>query len=74
MINSVFIYAEAIFWVVTAYFIYFSGTFFLYLYIPTLTQNDQKTYYDILNSIFTIVRTALLSIAIFIKRPVEKLI
>ena len=74
LINSIFIYAESTFWVVTAYFIYFSGTFFLYLYIPTLNENDQKTYYDILNSIFTIIRTALLSVAIFIKPGTKKLI
>ena len=73
VINLVFIYAEPIFWVVTAYFIYFCGTFFLYLYIPTLDVNEQISYYDILNSIFTTIRTVLLSVAIFIKPGVSRI-
>lgn len=73
LINATFIYAESIFWIVTAYFIYFCGTFFLYLFIPSLNILEQKDYYDILNSIFIIIRTVLLSVAIFIKPGYSKI-
>lgn len=73
LISSAFIYAESIFWIVTAYFIYFSGTFFLYLYIPTLNVDEQEYYYNILNSIFIIIRTVLLCVAIFVKPGYNKI-
>ncbi len=53
------------FWVVTAYFIYIAGTFFLFLYLPSLDTADQEKYYFI-NYLFTIIRTILLSIAMCI--------
>lgn len=73
VINSAFIYAESIFWVVTAYFIYFAGIFFLYLYIPSFNSEEQKNYYDILNSVFIVIRTVLLSVAIFLKPGFSKI-
>lgn len=73
IINSVFIYAESVFWIVAAYFIYFSGTFFLYLYIPTLNTYEQTNYYNMLNSVFIIIRTVLLSVAVFMKPPLRKI-
>jgi len=54
-------------WIVTAFFIYIAGTFFLYLFIPSFNINEQREYYDIFNSIFTIIRTVLLCVAVFIK-------
>ena len=66
LINSAFIYAEATFWIVTAYFIYIAGTFFLYLYIPSLNDVEQEQYY-VLNYIFTIIRTVLICVATFVK-------
>lgn len=71
IINSAFIYAELTFWIVTAYFIYMAGTFFLYLYIPSLNVLEQEKYY-VLNYIFTIIRTILLSVAIFMKPGFSK--
>jgi len=71
IINSAFIYAEAIFWIVTAFFIYIAGTFFLFLYISSLNLPEQGKYY-VLTYIFTIIRTILLSIAIFIKPGFSK--
>lgn len=73
IINSAFIYAESVFWIVTAYFIYIAGTFFLYLYIPAFDSAEQKDYYDILNAIFTIIRTMLLCVAILLKPGYSKI-
>lgn len=72
IINSAFIYAESTFWIITAFFIYIAGTFFLYLYIPSLDLLEQERYY-VLNYIFTIIRTVLLSVAIFIKPGFTKI-
>jgi hypothetical protein len=69
-IDQLFIYAQPKFWVVSAYFIFFAGTFFLLLYISTLSNEEQKTYYY-LNYIFMIVRTILLSIGMLMKRDVS---
>lgn len=73
VINSAFIYAETTFWIVTSYFIYIAGTFFLYLYIPSFNSLEQQNYYDILNSIFTIIKTVFISIAIFLKPGFSKI-
>ena len=73
VINTVFIYGESIFWIATAFFIYIAGTFFLFLYIPSLNLAEQEKYY-LLTYIFTIIRTVLLSVAVFIKPGVKKTI
>lgn len=61
-VNLAFIYKEVRFWIVSAYFIYIAGTFFLLLYFPSLNLIDLRNFY-ILNYIFIIIRTVLLSIA-----------
>lgn len=65
-INTPFIYKEPYFWIVSAYFIYFAGVFFLFLYIPYLSNVEVGNYYW-LNSVFTIIRSFLLSIAMISK-------
>ena len=65
-INTPFIYKEPYFWIVSAYFIYFAGVFFLFLYIPYLTNVEVGHYYW-LNYVFTIIRSFLLSIAMISK-------
>lgn len=54
------------FWVVCAYLIYFSGTLFLFLYINTLPKAEQQNDY-VLNYIFLIPKSLLLSIAMCMK-------
>lgn len=63
------IFSQPQFWIVTAYFIYFAGTFFLILYIPWLNSKEKEQYY-VMNYVFTIIRTILLCIAMLI-RPIE---
>jgi len=63
-----FIYSETMFWVVSAYFIYCAGTFFLFLYVGFLPKNEQESSYT-LNSLLTITRTILLSIALITNDP-----
>lgn len=71
IINTAFIYAESTFWIVTAFFIYIAGIFFLFLYIPSLNLPENEKYY-VLTYIFTIIRTVLLCVAIFIKPGFSK--
>lgn len=61
-VSSAFIYLVPQFWVVTAYFVYIAGTFFLILYLPSLTEQERSKYL-IVSYIFTIIRTILLTIA-----------
>lgn len=70
-VNSPFIYMQTRFWVVSAYLVYIAGTFFLLLYIPSLNSKDQVRFY-ILNYVFVIIRTILISIAMFMKDNSEK--
>lgn len=68
-ISTPFIYKEPYFWIVSAYFIYSAGVFFLFLYIPSLSIDESGKFYW-LNYVFTIIRSLLLSIAMFSK-PVK---
>jgi hypothetical protein len=64
--SSPLVYQEPRFWVVTAYLIFIAGTFFLFLYIPSLHRGEELKYY-VLNYVFLIIRTVFLSIAMFMK-------
>jgi hypothetical protein len=60
------VYMQARFWVVIGYLIYTAGTFFLTLYFDSLPRAVMKEYY-VINNAFLIVKTILLSIAVFMK-------
>jgi hypothetical protein len=66
--DTLFIYNTSNFWIVVAIIIYFSGTFFLFIYSQSFINDQQflKTYALILG-IFTIVRNLMLAIAFIIK-------
>lgn len=63
-----FIFSKPHFWIVTAYFIYIAGTFFLILFLTSMNNSEQQEYYSIINYTFTIIRTILLSVAMFMKK------
>ena len=65
-INTTSIYSQPRFWIVTAYLIFIAGTFFLLLYLPTFSLEDRGKYY-VLNNVFLILRTLLISFAMLIK-------
>lgn len=65
-VRSTLIYNQPRFWIVTAYLIYIAGTFFLLLYLPSFSMEDQEKYY-VLNYVFLILRTILLCIAMLMK-------
>lgn len=69
--ESTFVYTSPRFWVVIAYFIYMSATFFLFLFLKTFS-NDEKSKYLILNSFFIIIKIILLSVAMFMRSKQPK--
>jgi hypothetical protein len=64
--NTLFFAEKPLFWIVSAYFIYCAGTFFLFLYLASLSMQDQLRYYTVINCVFTLLRTTLLCIGLLI--------
>ena len=65
--SVLFVYNTKKFWVVSAFFIYFSSTLFLFLYAATFTRQEHKSYWYI-NSIFDIIKNILFCIAFAMKK------
>jgi hypothetical protein len=61
-----FVYNTKKFWVVSAFFIYFSSTLFLFVYAATLTKQEQHNYWYI-NDLFDIIKNILFCIAFTMK-------
>jgi hypothetical protein len=61
-----FVYNTKKFWVVSAFFIYFSSTLFLFLYAATLTKEQRANYWYI-NNLFDIIKNILFCIAFTMK-------
>jgi hypothetical protein len=61
-----FVYNTKKFWVVSAFFIYFSSTLFLFLYSPYLTKQQRANYWYI-NNLFDIIKNILFCIAFTMK-------
>ncbi len=62
----VFIYTSKKFWVIVAFFLYFSSTLFLFLYAAELTKNA-KAYYWSINFTFNIIKNLLFAMAFLMK-------
>ena len=73
-----FVYQTKKFWVVVAFFIYFSSTLFLFLYAATFTKKEHNNYWYI-NNIFDIIKNILFCIAFGMRKsrkpefPIENL-
>jgi len=66
--NTLMIYSSVNFWIVIAFLIYLSGTFFLYIYADSM-MNDPSfiKQYIIINSSFNILKSILLGVAMLMK-------
>ena len=62
-----FIYYSKKFWIVIAFFLYFSSTLFLFVYADNFTNEEHKNYWNI-NFIFNILKNAALSLAFVMKK------
>jgi hypothetical protein len=76
--SVMFVYQTKKFWIVIAFFIYFSSTLFLFIYAATFTNQEHKSYWYI-NNIFDIIKNILFCIAFSMKKskntryPIENL-
>ena len=69
-INDLFVYSTSNFWIIITFLIYVSGTFFLYIMAEKYLGKKDKVFtlqYHIINSIFTVIKAILFSIAMFMK-------
>lgn len=66
--NSLVIYSTFNFWVIITFLLYFSGTFFLYIFTEGMREDVefQKLYF-IINISFNILKNILLSVAMYMK-------
>ena len=65
--SVMFVYQTKKFWIVIAFFIYFSSTLFLFIYAATFTNQEHKSYWYI-NNIFDIIKNILFCIAFSMKK------
>lgn len=70
-LNITFIYNQPRFWIVTGYFLFISGIFFLIVYIPTLKQEEKADYY-LLNYFFTIIRNIFITVGIYMSTRLQQ--
>jgi hypothetical protein len=65
--NIEFVYNDKKFWIIVAFFLYFSGTLFLYIYINTLPEKQRSNYWQI-NNFFEILKNILFCISFIMKK------
>jgi len=66
--DSLFLYSTPNFWIVVSLIIFFSGTFFIYIFSQSNFNNPEfKSTFNIINSSFNILKNLLFSIAFLIK-------
>lgn len=63
----IYVYYTKKFWIVIAFFLYFSSTLFLFLYAATFTNQEHRSYWYI-NNIFDILKNILFCIAFTMKK------
>jgi hypothetical protein len=71
--SIVFVYYNKKFWVIIAFFLYFSATLFLILFFSTLTAEQRHSYWAI-NNFFEILKNILFSVSFIMKKHDSTLI
>lgn len=65
--SIIFVYNSKKFWVIIAFFLYFSSTLFLFLFAGNFTKKEYHNYWAI-NNFFEILKNILFSIAFIMKK------
>lgn len=65
--NVIFVYYNKKFWVIIAFFLYFSATLFLYIYYSSLSAEQRSTYW-LINNFFEILKNILFCISFIMKK------
>ena len=68
--SIIFVYYNKKFWVIIAFFLYFSATLFLYIYYSTLSA-EQRSNYWLINNFFEILKNILFCIAFIMKKNAQ---
>lgn len=68
--SIVFVYYDKKFWVIIAFFLYFSATLFLYVYFSTLSAEQRSNYWAI-NNFFEILKNILFCVAFIMKKRAD---
>jgi len=69
--SVIFVYNNKKFWVIIAFFIYFSSTLFLFLFAGNLTKKEYHNYWSI-NNFFEILKNILFSVAFIMKKSSQR--
>jgi len=69
--SVIFVYNNKKFWVIIAFFIYFSSTLFLFLFAGNLTKKEYHNYWSI-NNFFEILKNILFSVAFIMKKSDQR--
>jgi hypothetical protein len=71
--QNLFVYSTTNFWIIITFLFYLSGTFFLYIMAENMINDKAfRIQYDIINSVFNILKNILLSIALLMKSSPSK--
>jgi hypothetical protein len=65
--NTLFVYYNKKFWVIIAFFLYFSATLFLIIFFSTLSSQQRLSYW-IINNFFEILKNILFSVSFIMKK------
>jgi len=65
----IYVYHTKQFWIVAAFFLYFSSTLFLFVYAATLTNQEHKNYWFI-NDFFNILKNVFFCISLTMKKDI----
>ena len=65
--SIVFVYNTKKFWVIIAFFLYFSATLFLFIYTSTLSE-EQRSSYWLINNFFEMLKNILFCISFIMKK------
>jgi hypothetical protein len=65
--NIIFVYNTKKFWVIIAFFLYFSSTLFLFIYAGSLSEHQHSTYWMI-NNFFDLLKNILFCVSFIMKK------
>ena len=65
--NVIFVYNTKKFWVIIAFFLYFSATLFLFVFTSTMSEEERRRYWPI-NNLFEILKNVLFCISFIMKK------
>ncbi|HEY4107492.1 MAG TPA: hypothetical protein VGM48_00680 [Puia sp.] len=65
--NIIFVYNTKKFWIIIAFFLYFSSTLFLFIYAGSLSEQQRSNYW-VINNFFEILKNILFCISFIMKK------